>query len=466
MLEAGSRIDRGARLNLIGLFLLSFAVGAAADTLQADMDAVLKADARNAGVVVHVHRAAADVLVYDLISVAPTNSMADVFRVLLQFAHTEQAREFKTVQLSLRGAPRFLISGSYFRQLGQEFGAQNPVYTIRMFPESLTKMDGSRAYPSWSGGLIGVVGKQMQDANDFQRRWWMNDLFPAGKSAYPENTGVSQASAPLTAQSVAAAPAPAKPTPPSNPVVEVPEAERGRPVEPAAARGPMPIPAWFATFPGARGLEKTTSPGEADISYNAPASPAEVVGFYRERFRSSDVQTEASFNGIGTTVHASTATETCVIRIDEASAGTSVSAKCALTPAGPAVAIVPKPTEIGTESSSGGLQRTDYAPPQPLRPLSPPSPGIHRVEYTITGSAPTASLTYRNASGGTEQNEVSLPATLSFNAVGGSFVYLSAQNRSGQGDVHVAITVDGRHLQEATSSTPHGIATASGSVPR
>ena len=287
MLEAGSRIDRGARLNLIGLFLLSFAVGAAADTLQADMDAVLKADARNAGVVVHVHRAAADVLVYDLISVAPTNSMADVFRVLLQFAHTEQAREFKTVQLSLRGAPRFLISGSYFRQLGQEFGAQNPVYTIRMFPESLTKMDGSRAYPSWSGGLIGVVGKQMQDANDFQRRWWMNDLFPAGKSAYPENTGVSQASAPLTAQSVAAAPAPAKPTPPSNPVVEVPEAERGRPVEPAAARGPMPIPAWFATFPGARGLEKTTSPGEADISYNAPASPAEVVGFYRERFRSS-----------------------------------------------------------------------------------------------------------------------------------------------------------------------------------
>jgi hypothetical protein len=55
---------------------------------------------------------------------------------------------------------------------------------------------------------------------------------------------------------------------------------------------------------------------------------------------------------------------------------------------------------------------------------------------------------------------------LSFYAASGQFVYVSAQNKTDSGEVHVSITVDGRVLQEATSSTRYGIATASGSVPK
>ena len=61
---------------------------------------------------------------------------------------------------------------------------------------------------------------------------------------------------------------------------------------------------------------------------------------------------------------------------------------------------------------------------------------------------------------------MSLPKTLSFYAPGGSFVYLSAQNKTGTGYVHVSITIDGRPLQEATAGSAYGIATASGSVQR
>jgi len=93
-------------------------------------------------------------------------------------------------------------------------------------------------------------------------------------------------------------------------------------------------------------------------------------------------------------------------------------------------------------------------------------PGVHRIEYKLDGSARIAGVTYRNASGGTEQMDVAVPAGTTFFAASVSFVYFSAQNKTASGDVHVMVLVDGRILQQATSSTAYGIATASGSVPR
>ena len=93
--------------------------------------------------------------------------MADVFRVFLQFAQTEKSREFESVELAFRGQRRFLMNGKYFRQLGEQFGTENPVYMIRTFPENLVRPGGSHAYPTWTGGWIGVAGKQMEDFSDF-----------------------------------------------------------------------------------------------------------------------------------------------------------------------------------------------------------------------------------------------------------------------------------------------------------
>jgi len=50
---------------------------------------------------------------------------------------------------------------------------------MRTFPENLLKPDGSRAYQTWTGGLLGVVGKQVEDFNDFHRQWWLGDLTAA-----------------------------------------------------------------------------------------------------------------------------------------------------------------------------------------------------------------------------------------------------------------------------------------------
>lgn len=148
-------------------------------SLQRKMGEVLDKDPRNKGVKVSVHYKTyvkQSVLVYDLRGVAGTNSRLDVTRVLLQFAEQVKDRKFERVELAFRGETKFLLGGDYFQELGREYNYQNPVYTTNHMPENLRLPDGTRAYDTWTGGLLGVSLKQMQDFNDFHDRWYWRSL--------------------------------------------------------------------------------------------------------------------------------------------------------------------------------------------------------------------------------------------------------------------------------------------------
>jgi hypothetical protein len=145
------------------------------------MNEVIKQDHRNDGVEVYVYKEGADILVYDLKSIGAQNSMADVFRVFLQFADKTKDYRFQTVKLAFRKNTKFVITGDYFNQLGQEYSSQNPVFTIRTFPENVFYPSGQRAYGSWTGGLLGVAQKQMEDFNDFHKKWYLDDIVREGK---------------------------------------------------------------------------------------------------------------------------------------------------------------------------------------------------------------------------------------------------------------------------------------------
>ena len=147
--------------------------------LQSQMNDVLKDDPRNNGVEVSVHYGNyvnPSILVYDLKLISNTNSMADVFRVFLQFSEKVQSKKFDVVELSFMGKMKFKIKGEYFQTLGEEYSWQNPIYTIRTFPKNLINLDGSMAYPEWTGGWLGVAEKQMEDFNDFHKKWYLEDI--------------------------------------------------------------------------------------------------------------------------------------------------------------------------------------------------------------------------------------------------------------------------------------------------
>jgi hypothetical protein len=153
--------------------------------LQGSMSQVLGDDERIKDISVSAHYQYylnPDVLVYDLRSVPGTSSPMDITRVMLQFAEKIKDRSFKTVELDHRGNQKFILKGEFFQKLGEDYKTQNPAYTIRTLPENLYKPDGTAAYGTWTGGLLGVLGHQMEDFTSFHRTWYIDDLISETKA--------------------------------------------------------------------------------------------------------------------------------------------------------------------------------------------------------------------------------------------------------------------------------------------
>jgi hypothetical protein len=147
--------------------------------LQRPLSQVVDDDPRNKDIKVSAHYqyfVNPNVLVYDLRDIPGSSSPVDITRVMLQFAKRIKDRPFDSVELNHRGHERFILKGDYFKKLGDEYGSQNPAYTLRTLPENLYKPDGKAAYGTWTGGLLGVLGRQMEDFTNFHRSWYIDDL--------------------------------------------------------------------------------------------------------------------------------------------------------------------------------------------------------------------------------------------------------------------------------------------------
>lgn len=90
-----------------------------------------------------------------------------------------------------------------------------------------------------------------------------------------------------------------------------------------------------------------------------------------------------------------------------------------------------------------------------------------QIEYRITGSAGSVSLTYVNDSGNIEQRErVYLPFRLTFQPERGQMISIVAQNKGASGTVRCAIVVNGNEIETAEAQGGYQIATCTaGPVP-
>ena len=92
------------------------------------------------------------------------------------------------------------------------------------------------------------------------------------------------------------------------------------------------------------------------------------------------------------------------------------------------------------------------------------APQPDTVEYKISGTTDSVSVTLSNASGGTEQySTVTVPYTYSYDSFPYWFMYISAQNNHDSGSVQVEVYLNGNLIESARSEGAYVIATASGS---
>lgn len=102
------------------------------------------------------------------------------------------------------------------------------------------------------------------------------------------------------------------------------------------------------------------------------------------------------------------------------------------------------------------------------RPTSAPT--TVDVTYRVTGRAVRGSATLENATGNTEQKNISSsagsfdakPWVMAFTAERGQFVYISVQNGTDKGTIACEILINGVVKESAESDTDYGIAQCSG----
>lgn len=154
--------------------LVSIKVACAAELT--DLNAkLLERDERNS-VVSFNFLTEGDVLTYCLKDVELSAGTADVFRIFLQGAEELKDETFSKVQLCYKDEVKFYISGDDFKTIGSEFEFQNPMYTVRTFPEKVMKPDGTPAFKKHQGGLLYLARVQMQDANEMHKQWYLQDI--------------------------------------------------------------------------------------------------------------------------------------------------------------------------------------------------------------------------------------------------------------------------------------------------
>lgn len=143
------------------------------------MSEVIEEDPRNSGIKIYTHYnyfINPSVLVVDVRDISGEKAPADVFRVLLQYASKLKETPFDKVLLQSKGKTKFILEGVYFEMLGDEYGIQNPVYTMRTFPENVYTPEGEKAFSTWTGGLLGVMKEQMEDFAEFHMQWYIEDI--------------------------------------------------------------------------------------------------------------------------------------------------------------------------------------------------------------------------------------------------------------------------------------------------
>jgi hypothetical protein len=124
----------------------------------------------------------------------------------------------------------------------------------------------------------------------------------------------------------------------------------------------------------------------------------------------------------------------------------------------PATVVAPQTVVVTATPEAAGISATPVA--------APGAAGGHILEYRASGCA--GDLTYRNASGGTDQRRnVTLPWHAMFRVASGFLASVSVQNRcpSYLGATSCQVLVDGQVFRRANSTGANVVASCSGRLP-
>lgn len=148
-------------------------------TLQIPINNVLTMDSRNVGLQVSVrynYYVDFNNVNFSLQDIKD-NSHEDIIRSFFQYAWvlTTNGLEFDHIYLCRQGERKFMIEGTFFKRLGEEYNVEEPMLMVFNFPKNLYYPDGTRVYPDYTeeatGSDLVLATRQLKDFNEFMKKW-------------------------------------------------------------------------------------------------------------------------------------------------------------------------------------------------------------------------------------------------------------------------------------------------------
>jgi len=157
-------------------------LGCSVSSLEEEKNIILNKDIRNHVVNFNLSSDGKD-LVFSVEDISNEGGPMDVLRVLFHTAEYFKDKKFERINLCFRGKVKFILKGVDFKVIGNDFGSQNPIYTLRTFPEKLLLSDGSSAYQRHQGGVLYLMKVQMEDLSGMNEAWYLKELLSEKKAA-------------------------------------------------------------------------------------------------------------------------------------------------------------------------------------------------------------------------------------------------------------------------------------------
>ncbi|MHB8969716.1 MAG: cell envelope integrity protein TolA [Pirellulaceae bacterium] len=102
---------------------------------------------------------------------SPSARRIDPVHLLMQFANELDLYSVRRVVLARNGQHRFYISSVDLRPLADSYAGGGVLWAFNNLPANVRRMDGTRAFGEWTGGLLGVLKEQAEDVNQFIDEW-------------------------------------------------------------------------------------------------------------------------------------------------------------------------------------------------------------------------------------------------------------------------------------------------------
>jgi len=112
-----------------------------------------------------------DIIMFDFLDVNGSVRRIDPIHLLLQFGNKITSINYKVLVLANNGEKIFMITKTSLSELSYEYTYGNPIWSLMHLPESLMLPDGSQAFPTWTGGILGVTAKQTEDLIFVISKW-------------------------------------------------------------------------------------------------------------------------------------------------------------------------------------------------------------------------------------------------------------------------------------------------------